>query len=347
MKELSQFSLENFENAERNVRHFLPEHSLLVESEWLSEKINGRVYLKLECCNPRDSFKLRGGANAVLSEIARFNDAGKSLPGIVAASAGNHALAVSFVAKYKQVNCIIVIPDKPEFKSIQAILENDGTKVVPFGQTFTDSIKKARQIAEERGWALTGSEDDLFSSLGQGTIALELNRQLNLDTVDSIVLSVGSGVLFSGMAFALDALKIPVNLYTVSSGHADTMFQSIQQQRLVKNEKASQGIAKTLAAKVVTEQNYQIVRDKAKGCIRVTDKQSVKAIEDFLNHEKIFLEPAASCLIPAILNPEQVIDTNGRQLTNFTFEGKSIVLIICGSTVTLDELEKWKVKFEV
>jgi threonine dehydratase len=205
--------------------------------------------------------------------------------------------------------------------------------------------------------------------LGQGTIAMELLEQMN---VDNVVASVGGGGLMSGIVscyrvkgdtqtkygttriiivtiIAQSCDTIPervvccvccvccvcgARFYSVETEGADWFYQSSEAGQLVTLPTIT-SIAKTLGAKSSTPEVYQILSRNVERALRVSDKEAVEALVAFLDREKLLVEPAAACVVAAVLkNPD-------------LFAGKSTVLIVCGSNTTLDEVGLWRQQFNM
>lgn len=201
------------------------------------------------------------------------------------------------------------------------------------GDVWDSANAEAVRMANEAKDALyihPFAESDVI--LGQGTIAMELLEQMN---VDNVVASVGGGGLLSGIVSCYRVKgDTQTKFYAVETEGADWFYQSSEAGQLVTLPTIT-SIAKTLGAKSSTPEVYQILSRNVERALRVSDKEAVEALVAFLDREKLLVEPAAACVVAAVLkNPD-------------LFAGKSTVLIVCGSNTTLDEVGLWRQQFNI
>lgn len=299
-------------------------HSSLKYSTWLSEQLNAEVYLKFECFQPGRSFKIRGATNSLLSHQS-------SPKRIITASGGNHGLGVAIISSKLEIPCLIVLPVGTSKYRIQ-ILENLGSEIHLTGLNWDDANKYATELASKTGDLYIHPFADPYVIQGQGTVGIEIIDEM--DDIDVIVASVGGGGLLTGIALAVESLgkNDQVSLYAVETDGAHSLNASIQSQKLVELESIT-SIATTLGARKLSEFNFQTLNRLITKSFIVSDRDAVESLVAFLNHEKILVEPAMSCIIPALLQNRS------------EFKGKKIAIIVCGSNVTLDELQNWEKQF--
>lgn len=315
------FTLEDFQAAESRIRPYV-RPSLLRYSDWLSKQLQAEVYLKFEALQPGRSFKIRGASNALLSQ--------DQLPEqVITASGGNHGLGVAIACRRVGVPCLVVLPTYTSSYRID-LLREMGAEVKLFGDAWDDANTHALQLAEAEGTLYIHPFADPEVMLGQGTIALELEQEL--DHFDAVIASVGGGGLLGGIALALEAMKKEVDLYSVETSGAESLFRSLEADELVELP-AITSIAKTLGARKTTPLIFETMKRLLRKSYVVSDRDAVQALFDFLDHEKLLVEPAMSCIIAAMLqHPEE-------------FRGKQVVVIVCGSNVSLAETEQWRREF--
>ena len=290
----------------------------LVYSSWLSEKINASVYLKLECLQEGRSFKIRGATNALLTE--------SNYSSVIAASGGNHGLALAISAKKQGVPCKIVVPVSTSEYRIE-LIRNAGAEVIVKGEAFDEADEFAQNLAKNEGGAYIHPFANPNVLVGQGTVGVEILDDMKPDI---IIASVGGGGLLGGICRSIQTLggDHSPEIYGVETIGADSMYQSLKEGKIVKLDKIS-SIAKTLGAKETAKINFEAISGIAKEILLVSDQEAVSAMQEFLDREKILIEPAASCVVAAVEKYKE------------KFEGKKVVLVICGSNVTLEEFHFW------
>ncbi|HIL09804.1 MAG TPA: pyridoxal-phosphate dependent enzyme, partial [Candidatus Latescibacteria bacterium] len=170
-------------------------YSPLAHSETLSQISGVQLYLKLENLQMTGSFKDRGAFNKVLQL-----DTAERARGVVAASAGNHAQAVAYLAQRLRISATIAMPENAPLTKV-ANTRRHGAEVVLSGATYQDAYDKAVEIQQQQGATFVHPFDDAEVIAGQGTIGLELLEQL--PKLDAVVVPVGGGGLVSGIAVAL------------------------------------------------------------------------------------------------------------------------------------------------
>ncbi|MCP4415659.1 MAG: pyridoxal-phosphate dependent enzyme, partial [Chloroflexi bacterium] len=191
--------LADFLWARRRIRPFI-QHTPLIHSPFLSERTGGDVWLKLENQQPTGSFKVRGALN----KICQLSD-GEKGRGIVAGSAGNHALGVAHaVASLGQIQADIFVPKNAPDAKINKLRRFPVT-VHPVGQTYEAAHQAANNFQKRTGATEIPAYDDLAVIIGQGTAALEI--MTDLPSCDLLLLPVGGGGLLAGVATAVRHIK--------------------------------------------------------------------------------------------------------------------------------------------
>ena len=298
--------------------------SLVIHSPWLSRKLDAEVYLKLECFQPGNSFKIRGASNALLSQ--------DPLPDqVITASGGNHGLGVAFACRRAGVPCKVVLPTSTsEYRA--KLLREIGAEVQLYGDAWDDANSYALELANSPSKLYIHPFADYEVVLGQGTIALELMEQL--PEFDILVASVGGGGLLTGISLALEQLGYPGEIVAVETIGAESMHRSLAAAEIVELD-AITSIAKTLGARKTEPFIFESLKRLVTHSLIVDDKNAVISLLEFLDNEKILIEPATSCTIAAAFqNPE-------------IFKNKKVVFIICGSNVSMEEVENWKEEFKL
>ncbi|MCY3414232.1 MAG: threonine/serine dehydratase [Candidatus Heimdallarchaeota archaeon] len=314
--------IEQFKSTEKIIRPFVTP-SPIKYSYWLSELLEAEVYMKLECLQPGNSFKIRGATHALLKN--------KLPKKVITASGGNHGLGVAHACRQQNIPCLVVLPTSTSPYRL-SLLEDLGAEIMLHGEAWDEANNHALKLAESDDILYIHPFADEEVILGQGTIGLELLESLDFD---ALLCSVGGGGLLTGIALALEASgRSDIDLYSVETLGTDSLYQSIKAGKLIELE-AITSIAGTLGAKQTVPFIFDNLNRLLSDSFVIDDRVAVEYILEFLNHEKILIEPATSCTIAAAIQNKQL------------FKNKKIVLIICGSNVILEEVEQWKKKFSI
>ena len=288
----------------------------LVESPSLSKKFGLEVYLKLECFQPIRVFKIRGAYNKISQLTSKK---------VVAASSGNHGLAVSYSSHLLGKECTVVIPETAVKEKAEAIAEY-GAEVVKFGKYHSDREAKALEISKETGAVFVHPFNDPDVIAGQGTCGLEIVEQLR--QFDSVIVPVGGGGLISGISIAIKSLKPSAKVYGVEPDGAKKMQMSLKARKLVKLE-APKSIADGLIPSTVGELTLEACRRNVDGVVSVSDEEILSAMKLLVQDSHIFPEPSGSAPLAGLISQNNTIDF-----------GKRVVLIISGGNVSADLLSR-------
>ena len=184
-------TLNDFELASKRISGILYK-TPMVSARTFSEMTDNEVYLKCENQQKTGAFKIRGAYN----KISKIAEEGK-IKNVIAASAGNHAQGVAHAAKVLGLKSIIVMPETAPFAKQDATARY-GAEVILAGNFFDDAFKKALEVQKATGAEFIHPFDDLDVIAGQGTIGIEILRDMPF--VDVIIVPVGGGGLISGIA---------------------------------------------------------------------------------------------------------------------------------------------------
>lgn len=211
-KEAEGLSLEKFEEASEIVKRVILE-TKLVFSEYLSAKTGNKVYLKPENMQLTGAYKLRGAYYKIstLTEEERGR-------GLITASAGNHAQGVAYAAKAYGVKAVIVMPTTTPLIKVNRT-KSYGAEVVLYGDVYDEACAKAYELAEENGYTFIHPFDDLTVATGQGTVAMEIVKELPL--VDYILVPVGGGGLATGVSALAKMLNPKIKVIGVEPAGAN------------------------------------------------------------------------------------------------------------------------------
>lgn len=284
----------------------------LVESPSLSKRFGRKVFLKLECFQPIRVFKIRGAYNKVVQVAS---------DGVVAASSGNHGIAVAYSARLLGKKCTVVVPETAVQEKVSIISEM-GAEVVKFGRKSGEREAKAREIAERGGAEFVHPYDDPDVMAGQGTCGLETVEQLK--NFDSVLVPVGGGGLISGIAVAVKS-KSSARVYGVEPEGAAKLSASLDAGRRVALD--SRSIADGLLPSSVGELAFEVCRKKVDGTYRVADEMILEAMKLLVRDAHVFPEPSGAAPLAALIAGKDVARL-----------GERVVLVISGGNVSLELL---------
>ncbi|MGA2972162.1 MAG: threonine/serine dehydratase [Candidatus Bathyarchaeia archaeon] len=283
----------------------------------LSALTNAKVYLKLESYQPIRVFKIRGAANKIL----KLNPDERKR-GLIAASSGNHGLAVSYLAKLTETHATIVVPTNAVQEKVKAI-EEYGATVVKYGFFHDERFEKALEIQKATGAVLIPPFDDPDVIAGQGTAGLEICE--DLPEANMVIVPIGGGGLISGISTAVKSLKPGVKVLGVEPEKASSMYQSLRNGKITRLSDTT-SIADGLAAREPGSLTYEIVKRNVDDIVLVSEEQIEKAVFTTMNECHLVVEPSAAAAVAALL--EKVHPR----------AGEKIVVVISGGNVSLKTL---------
>jgi threonine dehydratase len=286
----------------------------------LSARTGSSIWLKREDLQPVFSFKLRGAYD----KIARLDPVVRAR-GVVAASAGNHAQGVALAAKKFGCRAIIVMPTAtPRIKrdAVAAL----GGEVVLAGDTFQEASAHARKLAEAEGLAFIHPYDDPDVIAGQGTVAVEILRQLR-DPIDAIFVCIGGGGLAAGIALYVKRLYPGVPVIGVEPVDAPSMHASLAAGHPVDLPDVGR-FADGVAVKRVGDETFRVCQALLDEVILVDNDAICAAIKDVFEDTRSILEPAGAL---AVAGAKAWLDREGAR-------GKTVVAIASGANMNFDRL---------
>ena len=293
--------------------------SPLAHSETLSQRAGKRVYLKLENLQMTGAFKERGALNRMLALTAA-----ERARGVVAASAGNHAQAVAYVARRLGLPACIVMPEPTPLVKLRNT-RAFGAEVVLHGQLYADAAERATALCQERGAVFIHPFDDPLVIAGQGTIALELLEQE--PELDAIVVPVGGGGLIAGVAVAAKALKPHLKIIGVESESFPTAKLSLEQDRLVAAGSTG-SLADGIAVKQLGALPFAIMRELVDQMVTVSEEEIASAVLTLLEVEKTVGEGAAAAALAAVIERK------------FFLKEQRLAVVLSGGNIDVNMLAK-------
>jgi len=286
----------------------------------LSARLGVRVLFKREDLQPVFSFKLRGASN----RIARLTEA-EAARGVICASAGNHAQGVALSAGRRGIPATIVMPRlTPQIKvdAVRAL----GGQIELVGDDYDAAYAHACQLAEERGLTFIHPFDDPDVIAGQGTIAMEILRQLN-GPIDAIFVPIGGGGLIAGIASYVKSLRPEVRIVGVEPVDAASMHDSVLAGERITLERVGL-FADGVAVKRVGEETFRLVRKYVDEIVLVSTDETCAAIQDIFEDTRSIVEPAGGLAVAGL---KKWLERNQR--TTGTY-----VTINCGANMNFDRL---------
>ena len=288
--EMEDLTLESFEAASEKVKEVTLD-TKLVFSDYLSEQTGNKVYLKPENMQFTGAYKVRGAyyKMSTLSEEERKK-------GIITASAGNHAQGVAYAAKCYGVKATIVMPTTTPLIKVNRT-KSYGAEVVLYGDVYDEACKKAYELAKENGYTFIHPFNDLGVATGQGTIAMEIIKELPL--VDIILVPVGGGGLATGVSTLAKLLNPKIKVYGVEPENAACLDESLKAGKVVTLDNVST-IADGTAVKTPGDILFPYLQKNLDGIIRVPDEDLVVAFLDMVENHKMVVENSGLLSVAAL-----------------------------------------------
>ena len=283
-------SLEKFEEASEVVKRVTLE-TKLVYSDYLSRQTGNRVYLKPENMQLTGAYKLRGSYYAMsnLSEEERAK-------GVITASAGNHAQGVAYAAKAYGVKATIVMPTTTPLMKVNRT-KGYGAEVVLYGDVYDEACEKAYELAAENGYTFIHPFNDLGVATGQGTIVMEIFKELPL--VDYILVPIGGGGLATGVSTLAKMLNPKIKVIGVEPAGANCLQESIKAGKVVTLPKVST-IADGTAVKTPGDKLFPYLQENLDDIITVEDQELVVAFLDMVENHKMVVENSGLLAVAAL-----------------------------------------------
>ena len=302
-------TLEKFEEAYEDVKKVTLDTKLIYSDYW-SQATGGKVYLKPENMQFTGAYKVRGA----YYKMSTLSDEERS-KGIITASAGNHAQGVAYAAKCYGVKATIVMPTTTPLIKVNRT-KSYGAEVVLFGDVYDESCAKAYELADEFGYTFIHPFNDFGVATGQGTIAMEIIKELPL--VDIILVPVGGGGLATGVSTLAKMLNPKIKVYGVEPENAACLDASIKAGKVVTLDSVST-IADGTAVKTPGDKLFPYLKKNLDGIIKVPDEDLVVAFLDMVENHKMVVENSGLLSVAA--------------LKQLNVKGKKIVSILSGGNM--------------
>ena len=267
--------------------------SALETARSLSRRLHNTVLLKREDQQPVRSFKLRGAYNKMAQLSAQ-----QLKKGVICASAGNHAQGVALSAHKLGTRAVIVMPTTTPQVKIDAV-RGFGGEVVLHGDSYSDAYAHAVTLEQKQGLTFVHPFDDPDVIAGQGTIAMELLRQLQghgSNRLDAVFVAIGGGGLISGVANYIKAVRPEIKVIGVQMNDSDAMMQSVSARKRVTLPDVGL-FSDGTAVKLVGEETFRISRKLVDDYIAVDTDAVCAAIKDVFIDTRSIVEPAGALAV--------------------------------------------------
>lgn len=306
---MNALTLEKFEEASEVLKSVTLE-TKLVYSDYFSAQTGNRVYFKPENMQFTGAYKVRGAyyTMSTLTEEERKR-------GVITASAGNHAQGVAYAAKCYGCKATIVMPNTTPLMKVNRT-KSYGAEVVLYGDVYDEACAKAYELAKEHGYTFIHPFDDLRVATGQGTIAMEIFKELPL--VDYILVPIGGGGLATGVSTLAKFLNPKIKVIGVEPAGANCMQASLEKGE-VTTLPVINTIADGTAVKTPGSNIFPYIRENLDGIITIEDDELIACFLDMVENHKMVVENSGLLTVAA--------------LKHLKVEGKRVVSILSGGNM--------------
>ncbi len=289
----------------------------MIKSFSLSAETGGEIYLKLENLQLTGSFKIRGAYN----KVASLTEEERKI-GVIGCSAGNHSQGMALATKLLGVKATVVMPSTAPASKVAAT-KGYGATVIQHGETFDDAKAKALEIQKEQGLVWMDPFEDTYVMAGQGTIGIEIIEDMY--DVDTVIVPIGGGGLFAGVAIALKSFNPDIKVIGVQSENIHGMKASVEAGDVV-NHFVAQSWADGAAVKQPGEMTFKIAKALADDIVTVSEDEIKEGMKHLVERGKQIVEGSGAMPSAAIrfgkINPEWI-------------KGKKVVGVVSGGNVDL------------
>ena len=286
----------------------------------LSQRIDNNVLLKREDEQPIFSFKCRGAFNRIFQLTQT-----KTLTGVIAASAGNHAQGVALAAKKLGLKAIIVMPETTPSIKVESV-KGLGAQAILHGDDFDAALERALVLADEYQYEFIHPFDSPDTIAGQGTVAVELCRQ-HPEPIDAVFVPVGGGGLAAGVSAYLKYMRPEIKVIGVEPVEAASMHDALKaDERIILPQVGL--FADGVAVKQVGEENFRVCREFLDEVVLVSVDEMASAIKDIFTDTRTLVEPAGALAVAGI--KRYVHDNKIKQQT--------LVAVNSGANINFDRL---------
>jgi threonine dehydratase len=284
-------------------------------SETISQLTGSKIFFKLENLQLTGSFKERGALNRLLTLTPE-----EARRGVIAASAGNHGMAVAYHSRRLNIASTIVMPVSAPLIKVTRVRQY-GAESVLCGNDYDSALAEALRLSKERGLTFISAFDDPWVVAGQGTIGLELYEQ-NPD-LDAVIVPVGGGGLIAGIALALKTLLPKVSVIGVQAEALPSMKAALAQGAPAQLPAATT-IADGIAVRAVGATPLELVKKYVDQIVTVSEGEIANAVLMLLEIEKTVAEGAAAVPLAALVHKK------------ISLAGKNVGLVVSGGNIDMN-----------
>ena len=307
--EMQELSLEKFEEASEIVKKVTQE-TKLIYSEYFSERYGNKIYFKPENMQRTGAYKVRGA----YYKISQLTPEERSR-GLITASAGNHAQGVAYAAKLAGVKATVVMPVSTPLIKVNRT-KSYGAEVVLYGNVFDEACAHAYELADEHGYTFVHPFNDLEVATGQGSIAMEIIKEL--PTVDYILVPVGGGGLCTGVSTLAKLLNPKIKVIAVEPAGAACLKASLEAGEVTTVSKINT-IADGTAVQTPGDKLVPYLQANVDHVITVDDSELTLSFLDMADNHKMIVENSGLLTVAA--------------LKHLDFKGKKVVSVLSGGNM--------------
>ncbi|HUM84617.1 MAG TPA: threonine ammonia-lyase [Lachnospiraceae bacterium] len=283
-------TLDKFEEASEKVKEVTLETPLQY-SEYFSAQTGNKVYLKPENMQRTGAYKVRGAYYKISTLTQEEKD-----KGLITASAGNHAQGVAYAASRCGAKSVVVMPTVTPLIKVERT-KKFGAEVMLYGDVYDESCGKALELAAEEGYTFIHPFNDLTVATGQGTIAMEIIKEL--PTVDYILAPVGGGGLATGVSVLAKLLNPHIKVIGVEPAGAACLTASFKAGKVVTLPSAST-IADGTAVLTPGDLLFPYLQKNLDDVITVEDDELITAFLDMVENHKMIVENSGLLTVAAL-----------------------------------------------
>ena len=309
---MDKLTLEKFEEAAEKVQEVTLKTNL-VYSEYFSKQSGNKVYLKPENMQYTGAYKVRGA----YYKISTLTDEERA-KGLITASAGNHAQGVAYAAKIYGCRAVIVMPTTTPLIKVNRT-KSYGAEVVLYGDVYDEACEYALKMAKEQGLTFIHPFDDLAVATGQGSIAMEIIKEL--PTVDYILVPVGGGGLATGVSTLAKLLNPHIKVIGVEPAGANCLQESLKK-NTVTTLKSVNTIADGTAVQTPGKKLFPYLKENLDEVITVEDYELIDAFLDMVENHKMVVENSGLLTVAAIKH----IDVKDKKIVSILSGGNMDVI---------------------
>ena len=310
--EMQELSLEKFEEASEIVKKVTQE-TKLIYSEYFSERYGNKIYFKPENMQRTGAYKVRGA----YYKISQLSPEERSR-GLITASAGNHAQGVAYAAKLAGVKATVVMPVTTPLIKVNRT-KSYGADVVLYGNVFDEACAHAYELADEHGYTFVHPFNDLEVATGQGSIAMEIIKEL--PTVDYILVPVGGGGLCTGVSTLAKLLNPKIKVIAVEPTGAACLKASLEAGEVTTVSKINT-IADGTAVQTPGDKLFPYLQANVDQVITVDDSELTLSFLDMAENHKMIVENSGLLTVAALKH----LDFKGKKVVSVLSVGNMDVL---------------------